>query len=241
MTVTALRVPASPTLPFWKRLQTRLIFNFVLLAVGSIVLVTGVTLVQVHQQLNNQVFAQLESVAQLKESQIREWLRTTKTVVKLVKANVVQQTSITPLLQDRRVSASAKDEINVTLLQNVSGQMSEQANEQPILEEAFVYNAKGLIVSASNPAMLNRVVTLQPYFQPSLAEDYIQSPYYDVSTGKLTMMMTTPITSITGKVIGIMAARLNIAHLHDVTAERSGLGETVETYLVSTENNYLLT
>lgn len=241
MATTRSLIPQSAALPFWNRLRTRLVLNFVLLTVGSIIIVTGVTLHQVREQSNKQVFSQLESVAQLKQSQINEWLLNSKTLVNLVRTNLIQHTEIVKLLENNPISDTAKKEINRTLLQNVIGQIDVGNTDRQVLKDIFVYNLSGQIVAASQAAAQNRVVTLQPYFQPSLEDEYIQSPYYDVSNGDLTMVITNQIINYSGQVVGVIAARLNITLLREVTAERSGLGETGETYFVSIENNYLLT
>ncbi|HEX2622240.1 MAG TPA: sensor histidine kinase, partial [Phototrophicaceae bacterium] len=227
--------------PFWNRLRTRLVLNFVLLAVGSIIVVTGFTLAQVRNQTNGQVLKQLESVAQLKQSQISEWLRTSRTALSLVRVNLTRHTEIDALLSGETVSDADQNSINTSLVQDVGGQLDPDNLQRQILEGIFVYNPDGLIVAASERSILNRVVTLQPYFGPSLGNDYVQSPYYDVSTGNLTMVVTTPIISDSGVLIGVLAGRLNVDVLREVTAERSGLGDTGETYFVSIENNYLLT
>lgn len=231
----------SDSLPLWYRLRTRLMLNFVLLVVGSIIVVTGLTLYQVHEQSNRQVIAQLESVAELKQSQISEWLRMSETAINILKSALIHQTPVRPLLEESLLRDVSKTEINTVLSQSIAEQVDDDQVERPIIEAVFVYNLKGQIVASSDETLLNRVVTLQPYFEPSLAEDYIQSPYYDISTEELTMMMTSPIRNLSDDVIGVMAARLNIDLLREVTAERSGLGETGETYFVSIENNYLLT
>ncbi len=237
--------PLSPqpfaVVPFWNRLRTRLVLNFVFLTVGSIIIVTGITLTQLRDQSTRQVFSQLESVAELKQSQINEWLRTARTVTNLIESNLTHQTSIRPLLEKKHLSDSAKEEINTSLLQMTTEQVDQVGEERRTVDDVFVYDVDGQIVASSDDTLTNRVVTLQPYFQPSLAGDYLQSPYYDVSTGNLTMVITKSIDNSTGKLIGIMAAHLNMELLSEVTAQRSGLGETGETYFVSIENNYLLT
>jgi two-component system sensor kinase len=97
------------------------------------------------------------------------------------------------------------------------------------------------VLGGSNPASINKVVTLQPYFEHSLQGTYVTPPYYEIVTSELTMFVTHPIKNATGEIIGAAGGRLNIDVLRDVTGERAGLGDTGETYLVSTENNYLLT
>src|SRR5262249_33183721 len=67
------------------------------------------------------------------------------------------------------------------------------------------------------------------------------SPYYAVGSNQLDMVIAHPITGEGSQVVGVIAAHLNLAVLGDVLDERAGLGSTGETYLVSIENNYLLT
>jgi len=49
------------------------------------------------------------------------------------------------------------------------------------------------------------------------------------------------VRSANGSIIGVLAGRLSLDMLANLMAERTGLGETGETYLVSAESNYLLT
>src|ERR1700754_1432704 len=112
MATTSTLAPQLDALPLWNRLRTRLVLNFVFLAVGSIIVVTGVTLYQVHEQSNRQVISQLESVAELKQSQIGEWLSTSETVVNIIKSNLLNQTTTQLLLEGKNVGPLATININ---------------------------------------------------------------------------------------------------------------------------------
>jgi signal transduction histidine kinase len=227
-------------LPLLRQLRSQLMVSFVALAIGAVILATGSTLVQVRNQSTQQAFRQLESVAALKGNQIEQWLRSANVTLNLINADIEGQFVPDSLLA-RASSEELRAAVNATLRRGVESQVGAEADQSPILEEAFIYNLNGSIIGASNEALVNRVVTLQPYFEPSLAGRYVQSPYYDISTDELTMVITTPLVDANGDTIGVIAGRLNIDVLRQVTAERVGLGDTGETYLVSVENNYLLT
>ena len=55
------------------------------------------------------------------------------------------------------------------------------------------------------------------------------------------MVITHPLINRAGRTVGVVAGELDLAALGTILLERNGLGESGETYLVSGENNYLLT
>lgn len=228
-------------LPFWRQLRSQLMLYFIVLAVGAIIIITGFTLVQVRNQSTQQAFQRLESVIELKRNQISQWLESANLLLNLIDADIHQRADLLYLLQSGSMLPAARDVLNSILQGGITAQRRLGGDEQAILEEVWVYDIEGRVMGASDEALVNRVVTLQPYFERGFESRYIQSPYYDVSSGELTMVITHPLTTAEGAVVGVLVGRLNINLLRDVTAERAGLGETGETYLVSSENNYLLT
>jgi signal transduction histidine kinase len=231
----------SPKLRFWQQLRWRLTLYFMLLTVGVIAIVTSFTLVQLKNQSTEQTLRQLESVAQLKQNQISRWLETGRIFLGSVLANPdLYNQAVTFVSSDER-TVETQNDLNEYLNSSITSATQTELVSETIFEEIFIYNTDGYIVTGSDSSAVNRVVTLQPYFEPSLEADYITSPYYDVRTGELTAFITNPVRNSAGDVVGVIAGRLNIDVLREITAERAGLGETGETYLVSIENNYFLT
>ena len=105
----------------------------------------------------------------------------------------------------------------------------------------FLYVPDGRIVAASEEAMIGRIVNRQPYFQPSLAADYVQPPYYAPGSNELVMVITHRLLNSRGELIGTLGGQLDLTILGEVMLSRSGLGTSGETYLVSQESHYLLT
>jgi signal transduction histidine kinase len=101
-----------------------------------------------------------------------------------------------------------------------------------------------VIVASSNDQQFGKVVSGQPYFTDSLdpnVQDYFHPPTYEIGRGELGLYVTRPLVNAGGDVVGVAAARLAIDILGDIMTERTGLPSTGETYLVSRQNNYLLT
>jgi len=228
---------AYPTIPVARRLRTRLTAYFVLLTVGVIGIVTTFTLIQVRNQSMQQTFHQLESIAQLKQNQITRWVHEGERTLNLIIADPEIIDESMSVLADNPSAKAIQDTLNNEFRYSIEA----QAEGESIFNELIFYNRDGRVVAGSNAASINKVVTLQPYFEPSLRAGYVTPPYYEIVTGELTMFVTHPVQNSDGETIGAIGGRLNIDVLREVTAERAGLGETGETYLVSIENNYLLT
>jgi signal transduction histidine kinase len=218
-------------LPVWRRLRWNLVFYFVILAVAPLVVVQTVTIIQTARQSQQQVFNQLESVAELKEAQITNWLEAGRVALDSISANAETYSRILDLM----ASESDRDVI-------VNQRLREVTIAYPLLEEVFLYTLDGRVVSASSETQIGKVVNRQPYYEGSLSKNlYIQPPFYSVGNGELVVIITRAVTNRRGQPVGILAGRLDISTLGKIMTERTGLGETGETYLVSRENNYMLT
>jgi signal transduction histidine kinase len=68
----------------------------------------------------------------------------------------------------------------------------------------------------------------------------VQAPYIETATGDFTFVISLPVVK-DERVWGVLAGRVDMDVLQGIMTERTGLGETGETYLVSRESNYLLT
>ena len=74
------------------------------------------------------------------------------------------------------------------------------------------------------------------YFIKGLKETYVQNFYFDMALQQPAMTIATPIKDNRAKTIAVLAGRVNLDKIADIMIERSGLGETGETYLVNKFN-----
>lgn len=214
----------TSSLPFWRQIRSNLIFYFILLAVIPIVILTFNNYREASADAKEQTFDKLESVGELKASQINQWLSDSQAALTLVTTALPYQ-----IVEDTAMQTGS----------NPIFAASTQA--YPNFSEFFVYNAAGQVVSASDTSQLNKIVSRQPYFNLSLQEATVHPPYFDLASGDLTIIVTHPIRNNNNDIVGALAGKLNLNILSRIMADRVGLGDTGETYLVSNENNYLLT
>jgi len=221
-------------LPFWRQLRSNLIVLFVLMAVIPVMLVGYFTIGQIRTQTTQQVIHQLESVSVLKQAQLESWLDSGLLTMDVFLSHSATRSQILQFL-----AAPEQDEKATNLILSEALQLGD-TNKTPF-NDLFVYDPDGRVRAASDATLVGKLVNRQPYFKNSLLDSYIQSPYYELGTNELTMIETVPLFNDQKQFVGVLAAKLDLSKLGSIMLERSGLGDTGETYLVSQESNYSLT
>lgn len=217
-------------LPLWRQLGSQLILAFVLLSSVPVLIVTLAIFNRTGNHATEQVYNQLDSVAELKGDQILRWLD---------QGNLAMDTLLSGPNSERFANFA---ESSTTVQEGIEiSKILDGAVESQYFKRLFVYNEGGSVIASSDLADLGKSIEEQPYFEISLHADYIQSPILDPSTNELVMYITRPLRSGKIQASGVLVGELNIDTLADIMTERTGLGQSGETYLVSLQNNNLLT
>lgn len=227
------------TLPFWRQIRWNLTLTFVLLVVLALAIVQAITLPLIQANAQQQVLNQLESVAVLKHNQINRWLFEGQYALRQLLSSSVEN-QLRTLAATSGADTEEQERINALLREAITLQVA-QAGGGSLLHGLFLYTPNGRIVASSNERQIGQVVTQQPYFAKSLIADQIQAPYYAVGSSELTVVVTRRLLDGSGRTVGILGGSLDLNVLAAIMLERSGLGESGETYLVSLESHYLLT
>lgn len=240
--MSTMQLPASPArtrLPFWRQLRWNLTLLFIFLAILPIVVVQGLTIPRIRSEAYAQIGNQLKSIATSKHNQITRWLEDSRTAVSLLLSAPVSQ-ELTAFLRANSSDAQRQNTIN-TIFKEAVAQRDQQGKDNRFVQELFLYTPDGRIVAASDEGQIGKLVSRQPYFAKSLESESLQPPYYRVGSNELVVMMTRRLLDNDGRVLGVLGAQLNLTVLGAIMQERTGLGESGETYLVSQESRYLLT
>ncbi|NJN14965.1 MAG: HAMP domain-containing protein [Oscillochloris sp.] len=220
----------------WNQLRWWLVIAFVSLTILPIAVVVPLTFNQVRTQVTAQAIDQLGSITDLKIAQITRWIGDSHALLSITLSNpvVAQIDPILTTIEDE----TQREGINRLLQQLIT---QDNTASEGLFSQLFIYDRAGNVIAASDPSQIGKIVQRQPYFAASLDQPFTQAPYYAVGSGELTMLVTRPIRSLDGSLNGVLAGQLNLNTLGNFMLERSGLGLSGETYLVSAENNYLLT
>ena len=182
-------------------------------------------------QTSDPALAYLLTISDQKTGQIQRWLSNSQQVLIEVMGGEVRL---------GRFRTLAYDPSNTQERSTLNRVLRSAAAERGNFSEFFFYDRDGVILTASNEALINTTVTEQPYFSPSLQGPTIQPPYYDVERGEITALIAAPV-QVDGETVGALAGRLNLGRLDQIMTDRAGLGSNGEAYLVSRQGNYLLT
>jgi signal transduction histidine kinase len=219
-------------LAFWNRTAFQVVSTLIALAIVPLFLVLTISLNISRQALEENSYATLNGIAEQKLKRINEWIDATYLTMTIISEN---SATFARVFEDNEST-----EIAIGVANNY---MASVANSDPHIKDFFVYDLSGRIMAASSPRFVGRIVNRQPYFTESFnVEDFrIEPPYFDVAEGNLALVATDIIEGDNGEALGVIAALLDTENLNAIMIDRTGLGETGETYLVSQASRYLLT
>ncbi|HVO68705.1 MAG TPA: cache domain-containing protein, partial [Aggregatilineaceae bacterium] len=232
----AQRPPAAAPLTgllAWRQLRWNLLVAFVGLAVLPIAIFAGISLPRMRNQVRQPVVNQLESVAELKTQEAARWLATGEAALELLYAGRNQR--------DRFILLATANMPSDVQVNTINSAFVDAVNTHAGFREFFLYDVQGHVLASSNSDQIGQDVTQQPYFETSLTGRHVQPPYYEANTNELIMIITRPVQDNSSRLVGVLAGRLDLETLARIMTERTGLGTSGETYLVSVQGNYLLT
>ncbi|MBN8654793.1 MAG: GAF domain-containing protein [Anaerolineae bacterium] len=208
-------------------LQTRLLLTSILLVLIPALSTTLISTYISSQGLTNAAYDQLESVATLKENQIRTWLDTLQTSLELVFAD---QESI------KRVAIVIdKEEGNDAIIEEskLRFDLGRYNGLSGYFTEIFIMDTDGVVVLSTLRDQEGKIFSNQFFFTEGIKGSYVNSPIFEPAFSNYSIIISQPLFGQNGKILGVLAGRVNLSTLNDIMNERAGLGETGETYLVN--------
>lgn len=179
-----------------------------------------------------QVVNQLESVAVLKEAEVNAWVNNAK-------ADLLIVMSGTGAVQQMRTILSTSPDIEEyqSAYQSLLQYFGAFVNQTQRFDEIFLMDLNRRVVLSTDIQREGGVGGLgsNAYFQEGLRGEYLHPPSFTNSFGGVTMVVVRPVYDEDGEVRGIIAGRAGPEMLNRIMLERTGLGETGETYLVTSK------
>jgi len=233
-------MPEQPISPRFSRLNTirnRLLIIFVALVVLPVATNGAIAAIQGASNAEQHVIAQLESVATLKEAKIKTWLDNLQ--VDLSTALIAEDVNLHLFFL---LQASMKDySFLETSYRIIEKRFLETLSLTNRFDELFVVDLNGEVVFSTDATRQGRIYENETLFQEGLKGFFVQPPGVSLSLDRTSVFVARPITDEeTNDTQGLLVGRATPDELNNVMLERAGLGNSGETYLVSS-NNVLLT
>ena len=216
-------------------LRSILLRAFLLFALLPLVTVSILTLWRQYRSSQDQVVAQLTSVATLKESQVNTWFDSLPVELEMLVANPSVRASMAELLvgQLNEFMLTGWRTILVDTLQ-----VSKSSGQK--FDEVFLIDTNGSVVVSTDPGHEGYLLVDEPFFQQGLKKSVVLPPVYAAQfDDQPVIFAATPVYDDQKVLRGVLAGKARLDTLEVIMSERAGLGESGETYLVGEDYRML--
>jgi diguanylate cyclase (GGDEF)-like protein len=209
----------------------------ILLITLSLILVTGAVSTVVSQivtknVVRKQLLHKLETVAESRVDEIRAFLQAEK--------GAVEQLSEDKVIH-RFLSASRGGQVYQRKFQEVKTVSKYREEVGRHLYDLFLLDKEGMTVASTTENDVGKDRSQEDSFLGGKEGVHITDPYFSEGRRARCLAFSAPVLDYgTGDLLGVVVSRLSMEALDEITTDRSGLGQTGETYLVNREG-YLIT
>ena len=177
--------------------------------------------------LQNAIFAHLATTAQSRSTHIDTLLTEEEEAVLQFAQSVV----VRDFLKAKETDADYGEKLD-----KVMERLARTAAIRGNVEEINVFNKEGRIIASSNRGSIGTDMSGDIPLQKAKEGLYIKDVYFPEDTGAAEVAAFAPVVNYkTQELLGLIAARINLADLYKILSDRTGLGKTGEIYLVNKE------
>ncbi|GAB4381886.1 MAG: hypothetical protein Kow00121_41290 [Elainellaceae cyanobacterium] len=222
---------------FWqKSLMARLVGYFLLLSLVTVSLVGYIAFRQARTALEQSVFERLNASAAFKEGELNRWVNDQEQDVMLLARSpllvaqaetMIAQAELNPEVQE------AYDQLSAYLRNIITARRDWQ-------DISLLSVEGGKIFISTNPSFEGQYRITDRYFLEGQKRTFIQNVYPSPITAKPTMTIATPLViPELAETIGVLSVNLNLERMDEIVQDRTGLGNSGETYLVDQFNVFV--
>lgn len=215
------------------RLTSRIILNFVFLAAVLLEIVGVLAYRNGSESLQTAVISEMLTGAVEKEAAIDAWIE--QRLIDLSQfsnAGVLVEGTV-----DLAATAPGSEEARSAhdlVLKELQEHML--ISSQSGCLEFFVMEPEGgRVVVSTSPAEEGKSKIGHPYFDNGKTQLYLQKPYRSVDLEAPGMTAATPMRAADGRVVAVLAARLDLNAMNAITRRRTGLRQTEDSFLVNAD------
>ncbi len=222
--------------PWNRSLRARLVAHFLLLSLLIVALAGYLAFIGARRTLEQSVFDRLQVVANLEEDQLRRWVADQRRGVVFLASLPELQSQAEALLQN---PSKSPDGTRDAAHRRLARLLTSAVNHQTGLEDVFVLSATGgQIVVSTDRDHEGEYRVRDSFFLQGRIGTYVQNVYPSPLELKPTLTVSTPLSGPDGDLLGVLATHLNLDEL-DQLVQRTGLGDSGETYLVDKYNDFV--
>lgn len=184
--------------------------------------------------IERQVENHLITTATLKEQGVYDWIRYHEAANKRLAMSpyVIENTALLNVRSESGMEHTGAYRVLYAFFKSL-------VREDPNVIEIFILGIDdGKILLSSDDKQEGKVKVNNAYFVMGREKAYTKNVYYSLTMQKPALTTAAPIL-MGEKTVGVLATRLNLNRMHKIMEDRTGLGETGETYLVNKYNFFV--
>jgi PAS domain S-box-containing protein len=216
------------------KLTPKFTLVFVLYAVALLASVAWLSYTSGRESLRSATVSELQSTAIEKQSALNEWVEEKRTDIAILAASPTA-------LESARVLGSTP-----------SGSLEAQAAHDRFVMEVgphvlrgeflvvmLLDPSSGQVIAATDPSEEGKFKEDRLFYLNGKTEPYVQNVYYSISIQGPAMMAAAPLRSADGKLLGVLAGRLDLDEMNAIINRQAGLWETEEAFLVNSSHLFV--
>jgi len=183
--------------------------------------------------LEKQINSHLESVAQSRAAHVETFLQEHREAIRTAATSVLLARALRNLEADGADAASIVQGMNVRL----------QLFLDPggAFYDMSLLDRHGTIVASTNPDSVGLDKSTNAYFVGGREGLFIKDAYHSTSRGRDSLAFSAPMYDRErNELLGVLVARCDLTALNAITCDRTGLGQTGETYLIN-KDGFMIT
>jgi signal transduction histidine kinase/CheY-like chemotaxis protein len=227
---------------FWNHhLTTKVASSFLLLSLVAVGVVGSVAFFNAKEALTQAAFSRLQVAATLKEEEITRWFEDQQRDFLLITQFPDVQANLKILFNNSKESSLEYKTAHKLLFEYIKN-VSEL---KPNLNEIFILNRSNQVILSTNKDRIGQYEVLAniSYIENvEIGNTFAPIFYVSPVTGKPSVTLASPLRNQQGERQGVILAHLNLERIDQIIRERTGLGESSETYLVGsliTKNTFI--
>ena len=207
------------------KIANKITLSFLAISTIFTLIASGVFYLIAKSYLVTSIESNLELACDSRARHIETYLKMLKVSVQQLSKDVI----LGNLLDENRAGFVKNDTLNIAL-QRLN--RTKQAN--PGISEFLLMDTTGKVIAATNQASIGSDKSNDAIFFGAHKETYIKDVYFSETLKQNLIAVSTPVIERrTNELIGVLAARVQLADLGNILIDRTGLGRTGEIYIVN--------
>ncbi|MCQ9206228.1 MAG: PAS domain S-box protein, partial [Omnitrophica bacterium] len=215
------------------KIADKISFSFFTVATLLTSITACISYINIKKNMQEIILAHLQTASQSRASHIKLFLTENKLRIRII-AEVDRIEDLTEKFYNEEANYE-------NLTSKLNAALKDFFKQEKQAYELFILNRDGKIIASTDGSHLGLDKSSDAYFLGAIDKTYIKDPYYSESTKKRTFSISTPImTNVTKEFLGVLVARFKMTGLAAITMDKTGLGQTGESYLIN-KYGYMIT